>query len=498
MAKFKRYSPEQGELIPGYFGDLVEEDHLARTIHEIVEQLDLSEITNQYSHQGEEAYHPKLLIKILFYGYTEGIFSSRKLKNATRYNIPFRWLAGGSQPDHRTISDFRKNNLKALTGIFSQIVLIAQELGHISLGHVSVDGSKFKANASKHKAMTRGRMKKEIERLERDIAETLEKAQEQDELELDNELLETQHQGIQDRKQRLETIKGALQKLEERKPEAISPTPEKDQINFTDDDSRIMRTKTQGVIQGYNPQIAVDSDCGFIVGLKMSQHSTDQSQFEGILSSIQENTGTIPEKITADAGYFSADNIQQAEAYGVDAYIAATKEGKLTGNTYDKSNFTYDPVQETYICPAGKKMDLKKVKYRNHETKPTQWIYECQACLECPFQRECVKSQSKSGKRTMTRTEGDPIRESMRTKVQSDEGKAIYRQRKAIVEPVFGQLKECQGLRQFHLRGKEKVEGEFVLLALSHNLRKLHTVKQYKKTKPWRREKCAQKQQKAG
>lgn len=497
MAKFKPYSMEQGEMIPMYFGDLVEEDHLARTIHDIVEQLDLSEITNQYMHQGEEAYHPKLLIKILFYGYTEGIFSSRKLENAIHYVIPFRWLAAGNKPNHRTISDFRKNNLKALTGLFSQIVQVAQELGHISLGHVSIDGSKVKANASKHKAMSRGRMKKEIKRLEREIAETLEIAQEQDELEMDDDQAETKHQGIQDRQQRLETIKSALKQLEERKPEATSTTPEKDQSNFTDNDSRIMNTKTQGVIQGYNPQIAVDSDHGFIVGLKVSQNSSDQNQFEGVLSSVRDNTGTVPERLTADAGYFSADNIQQAEAYKVDAYIAATKEAKQTGNPYDKSNFSYDPDLETYICPAGKKMELKKIKYRNNKKKATQWIYECQACLECPFQKNCVKAASKTGKRTMTRTEADPIRESMRTKVQSDEGKDIYKQRKAIVEPVFGQIKECQGFRQFHLRGKEKVEGEFVLLALSYNLKKLHFVKHPKKPKPYRREKCVQNQQKA-
>jgi len=495
MAKFKPYLPEQGEMLPMYFGDLIEEDHLARTVHAIVEQLDLTEIINQYTDRGEEAYHPRLLIKILFYGYSEGIFSSRKLESAIRYNIPFRWLAAGYQPDHRTISDFRKNNLKMLPSLFSQITQIARELGHVSLGHVSIDGSKIKANASKHKAMSRGRMKKEIELLEKEIAETLEKVQEQDEMGLDDERIETQHQEIQVRQKRLETIKDALQKLEKRKPEGTSSMSEKDQANFTDDDSRIMNTKTQGVIQGYNPQIAVDSDQGFIVGLKMSQNPTDQNQFEGILSSVQEYTGTVPEVVTADAGYFSADNIQQAESLEVDAYIAATKEGKKNGNHYDKSNFTYNQDLETYICPAGKKMDLIKVKYKNHEKKPTQWIYECQACLECPFQQECVKKQSKSGKRTMTRTEADPIRESMRTKVQSDEGKAIYKQRKAIVEPVFGQLKECQGFRQFNLRGKEKVEGEFVLLACSHNLRKLHSVK---KPRPCIQEKCVQKLQKAG
>ncbi|MUV36769.1 hypothetical protein JNUCC1_02868 [Lentibacillus sp. JNUCC-1] len=488
MAPFKPYSVEQGELIPTYFGDLIPSDHLARTVNDIVDELNISHMTIHYKNRGQEAYHPKMLIKILFYGYQTGVFSSRKLHTAIQESIPFRWLAGGQKPDHRTISDFRKNNINNLAPLFSQVILIAKELGHVSMAHVSIDGSKFKANASKHKAMTRGYMKKEIKRMEQLIADHLNEAQLQDAIE--DEQTEPTSRGIQDYQKRLETIKEALQKLEERKPESALATADKDQANFTDDDSRIMNTRTQGVIQGYNPQVAVDSDRGFIVGMAMSNNSSDQQQFENVLSSIRENMGAMPEIVTADAGYFSAANIQQAETYGVDAYIAATKEGKQNGNPYDKSNFTYDQEQDTYICPIGQNMVLKKVKYRHHETRPTTWIYEGQACLDCPFQSECVKS--KTGKRTIQRTEADPIREAMRTKVQSDEGKDIYKKRKAIVEPVFGQLKACQGFRQFHLRGKEKVSGEFVLLALAHNLRKLHFLKHPKNVLKQTRDKSVQ------
>jgi transposase len=493
MAKFKEYSTEQGELIPMYLSEWIPDDHLVRLISEIVEQLDLREIIEDYSNRGEEAYHPSLMLKLLFYGYATGVFTSRKIRTAIDENIPFRWLCGGHKPDFRTISDFRKDHLEWLPGLFKQVVQIAMKLGYTSLGHVSIDGSKVKGHASKHKAMSRERMKQEMERLESEIREALEKTQEaesQDEGQI-TLFPESANKDIQDRQVRLKKIQEALKELEERKPEAESKTAAKDQINFTDSESRIMDTKTQGVIQGYNPQVAVDSDHGIIVGIEMSNSSSDQKQFEGVLDSVKENTGNMPEKVSADAGYFSAANIEAAEQAGVDAYIAASKEGKENGNGYDKSNFTYVPEADTYSCPAGKILTLKQTVHEKNEKKATEWIYETEECLTCLFQKECVRA--KSGKRTVKRTESDPVREAMRTKVQSDAGKEIYRRRKAIVEPAWGQMKECQGFRQFHLRGEEKVGGEFTLLAISYNLRKLHSAKHPKPSTLYKREKSAQK-----
>jgi len=384
-----------------------------------------------------------------------------------------------------------------LPTLFKQIIEIAMKLGYVTLGHVSIDGSKIKAHASKHKAMSRERMKQEIVRLEKEITQAMKKAEQADAQDEGQPTLfpKKTEAEIQDRQGRLAKIKTALKELEARKPEAQSKTPEKDQIHFTDAQSRIMDTKTQGVIQGWNPQIAVEEDHHMIVGLKMSNSSSDQKQFDGVLQSVKDNTGLSPEKTSADAGYFSAQNIQAAQSHQTDAYIAASKEGKQANNPYDKANFQYDPETNTYICPAGKVMEVQQIQHENNPDKPTQWIYECQVCAQCPFQNDCVKA--KSGKRTLKRTEGDPIREAMRTKVQSDEGKAIYRKRKAIVEPAFGEMKEVQGFRQFHLRGEEKVSGEFVLLAMSYNLRKLHSAKYPKKATLYKREKSAQKQKNA-
>lgn len=374
-----------------------------------------------------------MLLKLWFYGYATGVFTSRKIRTAMDENIPFRWLCGGNKPDFRTISDFRKDNLNQFPGLFKQIVQIAMNLGYISLGHVSIDGSKVKANASKHKAMSRDRMKQEIARLENEIQEALQQAQqadEQDETQL-SLFPESVNNEVQDRQIRLAKIKASLKELEERNPEEQSKNPEKDQINFTDAESRIMDTKTQGVVQGYNPQIAVEAENHFIVGCTMSNNSSDQKQFQPVLNSIQHNTGKIPEKASADNGYFSADNIRSAEEINVDAYISASREGKTKGNAYDKSNFTYVPENDTYTCPAGQSLKLKQTVHATNPDKETAWLYETDACLVCPFQNDCVRS--KTGKRTVQRTESDPVRKAMRTKVQSDEGKAIYRQRKAII-----------------------------------------------------------------
>lgn len=356
-----------------------------------------------------------------------------------------------------------------------------------------MDGSKIKANASKHKAMSRERMEQELKQMEVEIGVTLEEAQVADEQESTKPSLPHEEQvRIENRR---EKIRSALKELEERKPADSQGASGKDQINFTDSDSRIMDTKNQGVIQAYNPQIAVDADNGFIVGIAMSNRTNDQQQLEAVLASVETNHGRVPEKVTADAGYFSASNIRTCESLQTDAYIAATREGKQVGNSFDKHNFKYQREHDVYVCPAGKALYLKQTQHAADDTKPTKWVYECHECSQCPFQKECVRA--KSGKRTVTRSEEDPIREAMRTKVQSDAGREIYRQRKSIVEHVWGEIKQVQGFRQFHLRGLDKVAGEFTLVAIAYNLRKLHAMRYPKVDTLYRREKSAQRQKKA-
>lgn len=202
----------------------------------------------------------------------------------------------------------------------------------------------------------------------------------------------------------------------------------------------------------------------------------------------------IPTNIAALHIPISKQNLRRA-LMKVDAYIAAVKEGEKAKKPYDKTHFSYNSETDTYTCPAGEILKVIKTENANNPDKPTKWKYECSACLECPFQSDCVKA--KSGKRTVHRTDEDPIREEMRTKVQGPEGSSTYRKRKSIVEPVWGEIKEIQGFRQFHLRTENKVAGEFLLLAVSFNIKKLHSVKFPKKDTVYKREKSAQKRLKA-
>ena len=494
MAKFKPYLFEQGELLPQHLGDWIPDAHLVRTVSDIVDQLDLRPFFDRYRERGEEAYHPRMLIKVLFYGYATGVMSSRELEHMIHFHICFRWLCGsGAKPNFRTISDFRKNHLHLLPDVFQKVSLIIQELGYASLQHVSVDGSKVKANASKHKAMSRERMKQELEKGKQEIAQALQDAQKGDDAEAAKPVEEPEQRAWAER--RRTRIQAALAELEERKPEDQKGSSGQDQINFTDSDSRIMDTKNQGITQAYNPQITVDADHGFIVGLAMSNSSNDIRQFDAVLDSVKTHTGRLPEKVSADAGYFSAANITACDARGIDGYIAASREGKQAGNAYDKSNFTYHPEDDVYVCPAGNVLHLKHTQHAQDDQKPTKWVYECQDCGGCPFQKECAKARS--GLRTITRTESDPKRESMRTKVQGEAGRAVYGQRKAIVEHVWGEIKQIMGFRQFHLRGLKKVDGEFTLVAIAYNVRKLHSMRHPKADTQYRRERSAQKRGKA-
>ncbi|WP_018130213.1 transposase [Effusibacillus pohliae] len=208
----------------------IPEDHLARPLSDIVDQLDLSAIISRHSNRVEEAYHPALLSKLWFYGYATGAFTSRKIRTAIDENIPFHWLCGGHRPGFRTISDFRKENIELLLDLYTQVVQNAMNLGYVSLGHVSIDGSELKAHSSKHKAMSRERMKQEIQRMENEIREALQQAQQADEQEEGQLLLfpESVNAEVRDRQVRLAKIKEVLKQLEERKPEAESKTPEKD------------------------------------------------------------------------------------------------------------------------------------------------------------------------------------------------------------------------------------------------------------------------------
>ena len=335
MKRFKDYSPDQQLLLPPNLGDWLEEGHLACFIRDVVGELDLSQIYDDYRSQrgGQPAYQPQMMVSLLLYGYCVGMASSRKIEKATYEQVPFRVLAANQHPDHDTICTFRRRHLEPLADLFVQVLQLCQKAGLVKLGHVALDGTKVQANASKHKAMSYGRMKQELARLEGEVEQLLARAEaidtEEDALYGAGKRGDELPEELRFRHQRLERIRRAKAALEaeasqeqleedaegDDTPEATGadqrPEPEESaQRNFTDPDSRIMRdSSTKSFQQCYNCQAAVDDQAQVIVAADVTQQANDKGQVEPMAEQVQKNTGKLPEEVSADAGYFSEHNV---------------------------------------------------------------------------------------------------------------------------------------------------------------------------------------------
>lgn len=433
---YRPYYPEQDLLLPPSLREWLSENHLAYFISDVVDNLDLSAMDAVYGDEkrGQPPYDPRMMTKILLYGYCVGVFSSRRIAKRLAEDIAFRILAAGNQPDFRTISDFRKIHLKTLEGLFEQVLKIALEAGAMKLGRVALDGTKIKANASKHKAMSYDRMRDKEKQLQAEVKQLLEQAEAAD-LEEDaqygrdrsgDELPEE----LQRRESRLKKIREAKRALEERarqkaceaapdprqaKPGEKAKPKEKDQYNFTDPESRIMKGP-DGFVQAYNAQAVVEPALQLIVGQAVTNASNDKQQLMPMVETMEQQSGQRPTEILADSGYCSETVLEQ-----------------LDGEP--------DPARriEAYIATERQKHG--------------------------EYQSDCPRGPLPKGATRVDR---------MKRKLQTRTGKAIYAARKAIVEPVFGQIKHARGFRQFLLRGIDKVRGEWSLVCVTHNLLKLY------------------------
>lgn len=452
------YDPEQKLLLPPDLRDWLPEGHLALFISDMVDELDLSAIVRSYESgdgRGRPPYHPLMMVKLLLYGYCIGKVSSRKLEQATHEEVAFRVLACNQHPDHDSIAEFRKRHLGELAGLFVQVLKLCERAGLMKLGHVAIDGSKLRANASKHKAMSYERMCAKEQQLAAEVkrllkeAEAVDAAEEKrygkgvrgDELPAELARRESRLRKIREAKASLEAeakeqAKAAAAaveaKLAERKqreeetgkktrgraPQAVNveeAKPEaKAQRNFTDPESRIMKDGATGSFeQSYNAQIAVDGQAQIIVAATLTQAANDKQQLVPVLAEVKTNIGRLPETVTADSGYFSTAAVTSEALSSVDLYV-----------TPDRS-------------------------------KKTEELAELPAASPPPFELEPD---------VITR---------MREKLKTEHGRAVYKQRKMIVEPVFGQVKEVRGFRRFSFRGLKKNEAEWNLICLTHNLLKL-------------------------
>jgi len=447
MKPFIASNRNQAFLLPPSINEWLPQDHLARYIVDTVEQLDLSNIYKQYRGIGKTAYDPKVLLSLLFYGYATGIFSSRKIENATYDSVAFRYISANTHPDHDTIANFRRRFLNELTGFFVQILSIAQEMGILKVGKVSLDGTKIKANASKHKALSYAYAKKLQEQLEKEVASLLKQAEVADK-DVTNDGMVIPDE-IARREDKIAIIKAAKETIEARaneryekekklyqekidkreekekksgkKPGGKPPKPpiagakDKDQINLTDEESRIMPTAGGGFEQAYNAQASAEHDSRLIIQAHVTQNANDKQEVAVSLKWFTQHPLLKPPLFLADAGYFSENNITLCEKENITPYISFGKE---------KHN---QPIEDRF-------------------------------------------------------KEADPLPENptsvekMKHRLQTKEGKAIYAERKSVIEPIFGVIKHVMGFRQFMLRGLEKAKGEWNLICIAYNLKRLHTI----------------------
>ena len=442
-------------LFPPSLHDWLPEGHLARFLLDVVSALDLSAIYASYQDKdvsGQSDYAPEMIVRLLLYGYANGVYSSRKIEKRTYEDLAFRFLSGDQHPDHATLAEFRKRHLDALAGLFNQALLLCAEAGLVKLGHVSIDGTKIKANASKHKAMSYKRMNETEARLDQEVKALMAAAEKTDAEE------DAQHgkdrrgdelpEELQRRESRLQKIREAKKALEQaakeqaelkrteteqklaereeeqqrtgkkkrgRKPEPCDPEQVRPddtaQRNFTDPESRIMPDggNKGAFVQGYNAQIAVDSASQVIVAAEVTQETNDKKQLVPMITQIAINLDQKPEKVSADTGYFSEASVTDESVKNVDLYVATGRD-------------KHSDMMETSSDPPPADASPK---------------------------------------------------EAMRSKLRSKAGRAVYKMRKAIVEPVFGQIKEQRGFRRFSLRGKQNVSREWKLVCAVSNLLKL-------------------------
>jgi transposase len=425
---FRPYDPEQMFLMPASMRDWLPSGHLAYFISDVVDQLDLWAIMRRYTaeERGYPPYHPVMMVKVLLYAYCIGVPSSRKIAKRLEEDIGFRVLAANNTPDFRTISDFRKEHLKALSGLFLQVLKLCQKAGLVKLGHVSLDGTKIKANASKHKAMSYKRMKEEEARLEGEVKELLQRAEvvddEEDRRYGKDKRGDELPQELAFRESRLKKIREAREALEaeakreaeqarkEGKPATGIPS-DKAQRNFTDPDSHIMPAPGgKHFEQAYNAQAAVDSAHQVIVAAELTNEPSDKGQAKAMMGLVEANTGKLPRQMSADAGYFSGEAVQALTTDGIDVYMPP------------------DKMKHASTLPQAPRGRIPK---------------------------------------------GLSTADRMRRKLRTKKGRRCYGLRKELSEPVFGQIKQARGFRQFLLRGKEKVRAEWRVICMGHNVLKL-------------------------
>ena len=474
MAKFKSYRKNQLYLLPPRLEDYVPEGHLARVVYEVVEGLDTSGIEGKYSELGQNTYHPKIFLKLLFYGYATGVRSGRKIAARCETDTAYMYLAEMYRPDFRTINDFRKKHLSLIEGYFVEIVRICKELGMVKSGEIVIDGSKLKANAAARWSRDRSGYEAWLEKIGEEIREILREADQED-------AKEDELYGEQRGDELPEEIQTKV-KLRKKIKEVLSQWKgeEKEKVNLTDGESRFMKERKGVITSAYNCQVAV-VEGQVIVGADVVMEENDRQQLIPMVEQAEVNLREEVREVIADGGYGSYDNYEylsthEKTGYIPDQYFEKVKHGEYQKeeNKYHKENFRYDEERDVYICPEGKELLFYKERDSEGGVIPRkQWIYKGGDCVRCSVSAQCTKARS----RTIAREKREPLQKEMRRRLLSEEGRQKYKKRLFTVEPIFGHLKYNLGFKSFVLRGLGKVRGEFKLMCIGYNLRKIFSYK---------------------
>jgi transposase len=499
---FKQSHQHQIMLFPPSLDSMIAENHPVRVVNEVIDKIDISELLSTYKGGGSSSYHPGMLLKVMIYAYLKNIFSSRQIEEALQENIHFMWLSGMATPDHSTISAFRSKRLKGLfEDIFTQVVLLLAEEGLVDLKDIYTDGTKLEANANRYTFVWGKRIATEKEKIKENLAgfwayvEELYKAEAEqperpDFTEVSAENVEKTIKKINEvltDKKVDPKIKKKL-KTAEKYPDRLRAYAEKEEIlagrnsySKTDQDATFMRMKDDHMKNGqlkpaYNVQFSTSNQ--IVVHYSTGQTTSDTVLYKAHLEGYKDRYGYYPDESTADAGYGSEENYSYLEEHGIEAYVKYSYFHKEQKKSFKKQialpqNLYYNAEQDFYVCPMGQRME--KVSQTRKKTKTgfeqSIGIYEAKNCLGCPLRGICHKS--KSNRRIQRNANLERLKAKAKTLLLCEKGIEKRGQRCVDVEGSFGQLKQNKGFRRFMLRGKEKIEIEIGLLAISMNLAKL-------------------------
>lgn len=508
-AVFKQYQPSQSLLLPQSLEELIPAHHLVRVMNMVVDKMDLTAIINKYQGGGTSSYHPRMLLKVLLYGYCMKIYTGRRLARAIREDVNFMWLAAYNRPDFRTINLFRSGPLKdTIEELFKSMLVFLMEEGYIRFENYFCDGSTFAANANRHKMVWKKnavRYKQATEQKCKELFQQIEALNSTEERNYGNNDLE--ETGLQKQGNIEEQIVAQVDKLDsiingtdpkaiKRKARTIKKKLEESKVALdkydqqqhtsgqrsgyskTDEDATAMKMKNDEILPAYNVLIGTEDQ--FITNYSVHQKTNDGTCFKEHIEQLEKHTDNLPQNIIADSIFGTEENSGLLEHKGIDNYMKfplyrKEQTRKYRTNPFNKDNFTYDEQTDTYTCPNNKQLSFRHIRKDKNKNGFISYsrLYECDNCAGCAFADKCKKSMDNN--RTILINEKlEYYRQLIRKNLGTEKGDRLKRRRGQEVESCFGDLKMNQGFRRFGLRGKEKVKTEAGILMISHNIRKIH------------------------